>query len=212
LGSRSVTPVFGLRKSFVDPGPGIALVQLHYTWSPRGVPPDWAGGDEVVLAPLAGPLRTAVLEVPRTVDGAAEFTLHHFFFLVTATDRSSSPVFSEDIVTREVTYEDPTGAYTAVGIVWSAVEPSPDLGVPNYTSTTMDGLPFESAGAAPEDGSIYEFVRAQPLPHVFRGLVWGVRGTQVRYGYHLIRHGLPDPAGNTESWDDNDGAGWTVDL
>jgi hypothetical protein len=207
-----VTPVFGLRKTFVDPEPGIAMVQIHYTWSPPGEPPDWAAGDEVVLAPQGGRLRTAVLEVPRAVDGAAEFALHHFFFVVSAQGRTSSPVFTEDIVAREVTYEDTAGAYTAVGIVWSAAEPAPDLGVPNYTSTAMDGLSFESPGAAPDDGSIYEFVRAQPLPHVFRGMVWGVRGSQISYGYHLISNGLPDPAANTETWDDNGGAGWTVQL
>jgi len=207
-----VTPVFGLRKSFVDPGPGIALVQIHYTCSAPGAPPDWDAGDEMVLAPQDGPVRTAVLDVPRAVGGATDFALHHFFFVVTATGRTSSPVFTEDIVGREVTYQDTTGAYTSVGIVWSAVEDSADPGVPNYTSTAMDGLPFETAGAAPDDGSIYEFVRAQPLPHLFRGKVWGVRGSRIRYGYHLIRHGLPDPAGNTESWDDNGGAGWTVQL
>ena len=207
-----MTPVFGLRKSFVDPGPGIALVQIHYTCSAPGAPPDWAAGDEMVLAPQDGPVRTAVLDVPRAVGGATDFALHHFFFVVTATGRTSSPVFTEDIVGREVTYEDTTGANTSVGIVWSAVDESADPGEPNYTSTALDGLPFESPGAAPDDGSIYEFVRAQPLPHVFRGMVWGVRGSRIRYGYHLIRHGLPDPAGNIESWDDNAGAGWIAQL
>ena len=201
-------PVFGLRKTWLDPGPGISLVLIHYTWSARGAQPDWAGAEQLVLAPHAGPLRTAVLEVPRAAGGA----LHHFYFVVGADDRTASPVFAEDVVAREVTVEDAAGAYTAAGIVWSAVEADPDLAVPNYTSAAMDGLPFATMGAAPEDGSVYEFVRAQPLPHVFRGTVWGVRGTRVRYGYHLIRHGLPDPAAHAETWDDNGGAGWTVEL
>jgi len=209
---RGGVPIFGLRKSWIDPGPGIAMVQIHYAWSPHGAAPDWAGGDEVVLAPQGGGLRTAVLEVPRTVDGATDYSLHHLFFVVSADGRAASPVITEDIVAREVTYEDPDGAYTSVGIVWSAVEASPELGVPNYTSTVMDGLPFESMSAAPEDGSIYEFVRAQPLPHVFRGTVWGVRGTSVRYARHLVRHGMPDPAENSETWDDNGGTGWMMDL
>jgi hypothetical protein len=212
-GQRAGSPVFALRKSWIDPQPGIALVQIHYAWSPRGAQPDWTGGDEVVMAPQdGGPLRTAVLEVPRTVDGSTEYSLHHFFFVVGANDRSASPVVTEDIVAREVTYEDPAGAYTSVGVVWSAADTPPELAVPNYTSAAMDGLPFESMGAAPEDGNIYEFVRAQPLPHVFRGRVWGVSGTSIRYGYHLISHGRPDSAENTEIWDDNDGAGWTVAL
>ncbi|GAA3342017.1 hypothetical protein GCM10020358_35500 [Amorphoplanes nipponensis] len=205
-------PVFGLRKTWVDTVPGIELVQIHYTWSPPGTPPDWAGAEEQVLTGGTGPLRTAVLEVPRTVGGASDYALHHFFFVVGGAGRAASPVYTEDIVAREVTYEDPAGQYTAVGLVWSAVQEPPEPGVPNYTSTTMDGLPFESPGAAPEHADIYEFVRAQPLPHVFRGRVWGVRGTAVRYGYHLIRQGLPDPADDAESWTDNGGRGWTVTL
>jgi hypothetical protein len=197
------TPVFGLRKTWLDPGPGIAMVQVHYTTSPGGAAPDWADAEQVVLAPHGGPRRSAVLEVPR-----ADLSLHHFFFVVGVNDRTASPVFTEDIVAHEVTYEDPTGECTAVGVVWSVV----DEDLPNYTSTVMDGLPFASMGAFPDDGSVYEFVRAQPLPHAFRGRVWGVRGSSIRYGYHLIHHGQPDPADNTERWDDNGGAGWTVEL
>jgi hypothetical protein len=207
-------PVFGLRKNWVDPGPGIAMVQIHYTWTPHGVEPDWADAEETVLAPDSDTegLRTAVLEVPRVVDGAADYTLHHFFFVVSATDRAASPIFTENVVAREVTYTDEAERYTAVGVVWSAVEASPDLAVPNYTSTAMDGLSFQSPGSAPENASIYEFVHAQPLPHVFRGMVWGVRGSQIRYGYHLVRQGSPNPAEDSERWDDNGGDGWTMML
>ncbi|MGA5303917.1 hypothetical protein ACPCHT_28610 [Nucisporomicrobium flavum] len=205
MGTPPVTtaPVFGLRKTWVDPGPGIAMVWAHYTWSAPGAAPDWTDAEQVVLAPSdGGPRRTAVLEVPRT-----ELSLHHFFFVVTAGDRAASPIFTEEVVAREITYADPDGEYTSIGVMWNA-----DGETPNYTSMAMDGLPFESVGEAPEEGSIYEFVRAQPLPHVFRGTVWGVRGSSVRYGYHLIRHGRPDPADNAESWDDNAGAGWVVEL
>ena len=209
-------PVFGLRKTWVDPGPGIAMVQIHYTATPRGAEPDWANAEEAVLAPHPGTpgLRTAVLEIPRYVEGAPDFWLHHFFFVVGPNDQAASPVVIEDVVGREVTYQDPTGDCTSVGVVWSAVEATPELPVPNYTSTAMDGLAFQSpgAGAAPEHGSIYEFVRAQPLPHVFRGTVWGISGSQIRYGYHLIRQGSPDPADDSERWDDNGGSGWTLQL
>jgi len=205
-------PVFGLRKTWIDPGPGIAMVQAHYTWSAVGAEPDWTEAEQVVLAPRGGPVRTAVFEVPRTVGGETSFALHHFFFVVTANDRAASPVFTEDIASAEVTYEDQTGVYTSIGVVWSAVEDVPELAVPNYTSTVMDGLSFDTMGDAPDEGSLYEFVRAQPLPHVFRGRVWGVRGTRIRYGYHLIRSGQPDPADNVESWDDNERAGWIAEL
>jgi len=208
--------MFGLRKTWIDPGPGIAMVQIHYTWTRPEAEPEWADAEEAVLVPQAGApgLRTAVIEVPRFVDDATAYSLHHVFFVVGVNDDTSSPVFTEDIVAREITYVDETGRYTAVGVVWSAVEASPELSVPNYTNAAMDGLPFESAdaGTAPGHGSIFEFVHAQPLPHVFRGMVWGLRGSQIRYGHHLVRQGLPEPAENSESWDDNGGSGWTVDL
>ncbi|MGK5678379.1 hypothetical protein [Actinoplanes sp. URMC 104] len=195
--------IFGLRKTWVDPGPGISMVQIHYTTSPRGEPPDWTLGDQAVLSPVTdSPERSTVIEVPRD----AGRSLHHFFFVVGMHDRTASPVFTEDIVSHDITYPDHEGVYTSVGIMWSCA------GVPNYTSTVMDGLPFESAGSSPAGGNIYEFVRAQPLPHVFRGAVWGVPGSTIRYGYHLISNGHPDPSDNTESWNDNDGVGWTVDL
>lgn len=196
----SPVSVFGLRKIWVDPAPGIAMVQIHWTTSPHGAEPDWSAADQVVASD--GPVRSAVLEVPRD-DGRA---LHHFFFAVTASGGAASPIFTENIVAREVVYADPAGTCTSVGIVWSGED------VPNYTSTAMDGLPFAAFDSAPAAGDLYEFVRAQPLPHVFRGRVWGVPGTSVRYGYHLISNGHPDPADDHESWNDNAGAGWTVQL
>ena len=190
------------------------MLQIHYTWTAPGTEPAWANAEETVLTPESGAAgrRSAVLELPRLVDGAPDYWLHHFFFVVGGNDDASSPVFTEDIVARELSYPDTSGDYTSVGVVWSAVEAAPESAVPNYTRTAMDGLSFHSPGAAPEDSSIYEFVRAQPLPHVFRGMVWGVGGSQVRYGYHLIRQGSPDPAEDTERWDDNGGSGWTLTL
>ncbi len=68
------------------------------------------------------------------------------------------------------------------------------------------------AGAPPEPASIFEFVQAQPLPHVFRGLVWGPRGVEVRYAFHLVRTGSPRPEEDAEAWDDDGGTGWTLTL
>ena len=208
--------LFGLRKSWADPGPGIEMVQLHYAWTRPDEEPDWEAGDTRVLTPTeAAPgLRTAVIEVPRQVDGSREYLLHHFFFVVRGTEWSSSPVLTEEIVAREVTYEDQRGQWTHVGIGWGVSPEPPELAAPNYTAAAMDGLAFEEAGsgAPPEPASIYEFVRAQPLPHLFRGLVWGPRGFELRYVFHLVRAGSPRPDEDTETWDDNDGNGWTLKL
>jgi hypothetical protein len=206
--------LFGLRKAWSDPSPGIELVQLHYAWTPIGGEPDWDDADTRVLTEVAPGLRAAVIEVPRLVQGSREYLLHHFFFVVRGTEWTSSPVFTEEIVAREVVYEDPGGAWTSVGIGWGVPAGGPVAAAPNYTACAMDGLAFTEAagGAPPEPGSILEFVQAQPLPHVFRGLVWGPRGSELRYVFHLVRAGSARPAEDTETWEDNAGAGWAVTL
>jgi hypothetical protein len=208
--------LFALRRTWVDPVPGIEMVQVHYAWTPHGQEPDWDDADTRVLTPNdASPgLRTAVIEVPRRFDGVTDYLLHHFFFVVRGTESSTSPLFTEEIVAREITYEDDTGDWTHVGIGWGISPGSPDLAAPNYTAAAMDGLSFEDpgAGAPPEPAPIHEFVRAQPLPHVFRGLVWGPRGFDVRYVVHLVRAGSPTSADDTEVWEDNGGDGWTLTL
>jgi hypothetical protein len=205
--------LFSLRKTWVDPGPGIEMVQLHHVWTRPGQEPDWEAADTTVLTvdEAAPGVRAAVIEVPRQVGGSRDYLLHHFFFVVQGTTWTSSPVFSEEIVAREVTYEDAEGRWTQVGFGWGVLPPP---AAPNYTAAAMDGLSFEDAGAGapPEPAPIHEFVQAQPLPHLFRGLVWGPRGCDVRYVVHLLRTGSPDRAEDTETWDDNDGNGWTVTL
>jgi hypothetical protein len=206
---------FGLRKTWVDPTPDIEMVHLHHAWTRSGEEPDWESADARVLTPdRARPgLRSAVIEVPRQVDGSRDYLLHHFFFVVRGTEWVSSPVFTEEIVAREVTYVDDEGRWTQVGIGWGVAPGDGGLAAPNYTAAAMDGLPFGDAGAGapPEPASVFEFVRAQPLPHVFRGLVWGPRGTEVHYALHLVRTADPSEE-DAEVWDDDGGTGWTLTL
>jgi hypothetical protein len=207
---------FALRRTWVDPVPGIDMVQVHFTCTPSGGAPDWEDADTRVLTPSdASPgLRVAVIELPRRLEGSTDYALHHFFFVVHGAESSTSPVFTEEIVAREVVYEDATGDWTQVGIGWGVSPGSPDLAAPNYTAAAMDGLSFgdPAAGAPPEPAPIHEFVRAQPLPHVFRGLVWGPRGFDLRYVFHLVRAGGARPDDDTEVWEDDGGRGWTLTL
>ena len=208
--------MFGLRRTWVDTVPGIEMVQLHYVWTAPGGEPDWEAGDARVLTPSAASpgLRTAVIELPRQADGQREYLLRYFFFVVRGNESSTSPVVTEEIVAREITYEDDAGRWTHVGIGWGVSPGMPDLAAPNYTAAAMDGLSFEDAGAgaSPEPAPIHQFVAAQPLPHVFRGLVWGPRGFELRYVFHLLRAGSPRAEDDAETWDDNGGSGWTLRL
>jgi hypothetical protein len=215
-------PSFGLRKTWVDPEPGIEMVQIQFACSPVGEEPDWESSDTMVLPPDPSRpgVRSAVLDVPRSLPGAPRepFSLHHFFFVVRRTERFSSPVYTEEVVPHEVVVEDDDGSWTHVGVSWqvstAADEPA---AAANYTVTAMDGLGFgdpdgDSAGTGGPVTHVFDFVRAQPLPHVFRGLVWGPRGSTVTYALHLVRSGCPNPADDTERWDDNDGQGWSLQL
>ncbi|MGY1617442.1 hypothetical protein ACI797_11950 [Geodermatophilus sp. SYSU D00691] len=207
--------LFGLRKTWFDPAPGIEMVQLHFAWTRPGEEPDWEEADSRVMTPseTAPRLRMAVIEAPRQLDGSREYLLHHFFFVVRGTDWVSSPVFTEEIVAREVSHVDDDGRWTHVGIAWGVSPGDPALAAPNYTAAAMDGLPFEDpgAGAPAEPAPIHEFMQAQPLPHVFRGLVWGPRGAEVRYVVHLVRTGHPDGE-DEEVWADDGGRGWRLTL
>jgi hypothetical protein len=208
--------LFVLRRTWFDPAPGIEMVQLHYGWTPLGGEPDWETADTRVLTPSdeTPRLRTAVIEVPRRLEGSTDYLLHHFFYVVRGTESITSPVFTEEIVAREVVHEDATGDWTHVGVAWGVSPGSPDLAAPNYTAAAMDGLSFEDAGAGapPEPAPIHEFVRAQPLPHVFRGLVWGPRGFDLQYVLHLVRAGSPRAEDDTEVWVDDGGRPWTMTL
>jgi hypothetical protein len=206
-------PTFALTKEWVDPAPGIGLVEVHYAWGPPGEPPDWEREQTAVATPLdpgPPPRRAAALELPRFVDGATDYLLHHFFFVAGGGAQTTTPVFTEQIGAREVRYDDTENRYTNVGVTWTVGE----SGDPNYSVAALDGLSFAGPGdqAGPETFTpIFEFVQAVPPPHVFRGRVWGVRGQPVTHVFHLVR--LGSPAGDdAERWDDNGGRGWQLTI
>jgi hypothetical protein len=211
-------PRFGLRKTWVDPVPGIEMVQVHYACSAVGQDPDWDDAESMVLMPDAGPpgSRSAVIDVPRSLPGASEYALHHFFFVVHGTERTTTPVVTEVVAPHDVVYEDRDGTYTHVGLVWAVQSPGDVQDPTNYTTASLDGLDFapdeDRAGGTDTAAPLFDFVRSRPLPHVFRGQVFAPRGFGVEYLFHLVRSGSPDPAADVEVWDDNGGQRWRVDL
>jgi hypothetical protein len=206
-------PTFALTKEWVDPSPGIELVEVHYAWGPLGAAADWEREQTAVATPFdpgPPPLRTAGLELPRFVDGATDYLLHYYFFVAGGGSRTTTPVITEQVGAREVRYDDPESRYTNVGVAWT-VAGSRD---PNYSVAALDGLDFSGPDdlAGPETfAPIFEFVQAVPPPHVFRGRVWGVRGQPVTHVFHLVRLGSP-VGDDAERWDDNDGRGWQLTI
>ena len=62
---------FGLRKTWVDPAPGIEMVQLHYACTGPGQEPDWEAADSRVLTPNEASPGVRTYEVIGAGDGAA---------------------------------------------------------------------------------------------------------------------------------------------
>jgi hypothetical protein len=210
---------FAVLKEWFDPAPDVGLVEIHYAWTPAGRDADWETGAEATVLQAADggrrrpARRTAILEIPREVAGATTYTLHHFFFVVTTGGRSTTPVFQEEVGAREVRYEDADGRYTHVGVQWAVGGPS----AVNEATLTLDGLAFSGATTAERGSSetmapVFDFVRAVPLPHVFRGRVWGLRGQPVDYAFRCVRLGSPNAAEDGETWDDNGGARWRLEI
>ena len=204
---------FTLAKEWFDPSPGIEFVEAHYVWGSPDAAPDWNSAERAVAVrtdPTRPGRRVAALELPRLVGGSPDYLLHYFFFFA-AGGRSmvTTPVVTERIGRGEVTYEDPEGRYTHVGVLWR----TPGSADQNYVVATLDGLPFSGANEGAGGGTlapIYEFVQAVPTPHTFRAPVWGVRSQPVTYAFHLIRLGSPNPADDVETWENNTGRGWEL--
>src|ERR1700722_20169674 len=47
---------FYIKRSFIDTLPGIDLVNIHYTWTPLGQPPNWEAHRETRAMPRGGTL------------------------------------------------------------------------------------------------------------------------------------------------------------
>lgn len=201
---------FSLTKEWWDPTPGIDLVELHVAWGAEGSDPAWDDGECAVMTPRGDEergRRTAAIDVPRTVAGSPEFLLHHRFFVVGPEGRVVSPVVTERVTSKELRFVDEHARWTHVGLLWTVGTSDQ----PNYTLTTLDGLPPEPPEAHPTETFAPRFaaVQALPTPHVFRGRVWGLAGQDVTGVFHLVRAGSEDDA---EIWLDNAGQGWRMTL
>ena len=51
--------LFGLRKTWFDPAPGIEMVQLHFAWTLPGQEPDWEAAESRVMTPNEASLQCA---------------------------------------------------------------------------------------------------------------------------------------------------------
>jgi hypothetical protein len=237
---------FYVKKTFIDPDPGVELVNIHYTWTPLGEMPNWDAHRETRVMPRGGVLlrglggttldesgqyvqaqvqtitlpddgrRRKVLRLPKAVPDRASggytehYAFHHYFEIFRNGKREQSPLYTEEIVSKEVEYTDFQGNLAAMCLYWSIA----DGDAPQYTPTEESQFiaaygednPYRSHklyGAADKDVFLRErseLIRRLPVPRCFIGKVHGPKGAQVHQSWHVVNLWEPTPGQRWEAY------------
>lgn len=237
---------FYVKKNFIDPEPGIDLVEIHYTWTPLGQPPNWGAHGETRVMPRGGVLlrgfggttvddsghyvetptetiqlpddgvRRKVIRLPNELQDPAtgkytdNYALHYYFEILRGGKREWSPLYTEEIVSKEIEFDDFPGMLGGVCIYWSIYDwdapqyqPTED---PNFISRYGDDNPYRSLKLYGQENKddFYrarsELLAALPLPRRFVGKIRGPKGAQVHQSWHLGNRWQPDPRGRWEQY------------
>ncbi len=213
--------MFQLTKVWIDQEPGIEMVEIRYTWSALGEPAKWTGEEEeevMTVVPNTDPkVRQVVMEIPRYLGDQDAYLLHHRFVFVRGGQEQFSPVFTEEIVAKEVPYVDPDGRITEVRLLWGVN----GWTAQNWTQAKLEGLKLhmiptraghDREGEGIADDAIYELIQTVPLPRRYVAKVWGPRNATVEYVYQLLRTNSPIPDDDFERWDNNQGQSYRLVL
>lgn len=213
--------MFQLTKTWVEREPGIEMVEIRYTWSAVGAAAQWNGQEEAevmsVVANTTPRLRQGVIEIPRYLEMKDTYQLHYRFVFVRGGRGEFSPIFTEEIVAREVPYIDTVGRITEVRLLWSVN----GWTAQNWTQAKLEGLNLttndmraghDREGEGIADDAMYELIRTVPLPRRYVAKVWGPRGATVEYVYQLLRTDSPIPDDDFVTWDNNQTQNYRVVL
>lgn len=221
-----------LKKEYVDTAEDIEDVVIHYVCVPLGVEPDWSAAEsrsmpageylrsgvgEVSKYGPAAPqvpqivhprLRKKILKLPNEVFDpgldayTGSYNLHYFYEVIQDGGRELSPVYTDEIATREVGLIDPLGITGGACANWSVY----DWDAPQFSPTEEAQFvatygadhplrPFKFYGSEDRDSfSVAKkaFVDRLPLPHRFTTRVSAPVGATVRLRFHLGNWGLPE--------------------
>jgi len=213
--------MFQLTKVWTDQEPGIGMVEIRYLWTPLGEAARWEGQEDaevLVVVPDTNPrVRQAVIEIPRYLDEKDSYQLHYRFVVVRNGREEFAPVFSEEIIAREVPYVDQQGRITEVRVLWGV----DGWVAPNWTQARLEGLKLHMIPTRPghdiegegiADDAFYELIQTVPLPRRYVAKVWGPRGAAVEYVYQLLRTNSPLPEDDFEAWDNNETRNYRIVL
>lgn len=146
---------------------------------------------------------------PRTGRYTDNYAFHHYFEVFSHGRRELSPLYSEEIVSKEVEYIDFQGVLGGMCIFWGIYDwdapqyqPTEE---PNFIARFGEDNPFRSHkfyGA--EDKENFSRIRSEmlaslPMPRRFVGKIRGPRGGQVFQRWHVGNMWQPNPA---DRWED----------
>ncbi|MFP5345889.1 MAG: hypothetical protein ACLGIA_02500 [Actinomycetes bacterium] len=207
-----------LVKDWVDQEDGIENVLIHYTTTPPGQYPDWGWGHETrVLQDMGGfPRRRAkVLKMPREVwdmqNGwpTPEFRLHYFYEVFQNGHRWTTDPVAEDIVYRDLEYDDESRLLTHICIYWGVGS----FVAPVYSPMEDPRFPADSEFRSTRyygywDKERFHHEKARLLSYLdppirWRARMWGPRGSTIVQQYHVGR--MWPPEAKAEGWLGPDG-------
>jgi hypothetical protein len=213
--------VFQLTKVWIDHEANPETIEIRYTWSPLGQPARWEGEEEaevMAVVPNTTPqVRQAVLEIPRYLDGQESYLLHYRFSGGGEHRSRFSDVFTEEIVSHEISYTDTEGRITEVRVLWGVN----GWATPNWTQAKLAGLNLQMIptraghdieGEGIADDAIYELIQTVPLPRRYVAKVSGPRGATVEYVFQLLRTNSPLPEDDFHAWDNNQSENYRLVL
>jgi hypothetical protein len=225
--------MFYLRKEWQDPEEGIETAVLHWTTTRVDQEPNWkrAHPTTVLLPqpPSFSTLRSCSVWVAppfsytRFLSAESAETqrfLLHFFCEVIQRGRTwSTEPTRQEMRAEQITYSDLSGDYTQAILYYSL----DGLAHVNRLPMFLEGIPskYQRLPSLPErqaGNAEYKawarrshMVARLPVPHVFRGQLWGPVGTRALYSIHLRREGL-NPFTDGGFWLLREGTLWEVQL
>jgi hypothetical protein len=168
---------------------------------------------EVIQLPDDG-VRRKIIKLPNEiVDATGRYTdnylLHHYFEVFREGRREFSPLYTEEIVSKEVEYIDFNGNLGGMCIYWS-IE---DWDSPQYQPTEEQNFiarygednPYRSfkfygCDDMEEFGRIRsEMLSALPMPRRYVGRIRGPRGSRIHQRWHVGGMWTPN---RSERWED----------
>jgi len=146
---------------------------------------------------------------PATGNYTENYLLHHYFEVFLNGKRELSPLFTEEIVSKEVEYVDHQGNLGGMCIFWSIYDwDSPQYQPteePNFIARYGEDNDYRSLKFyGTEDKENFSRTRSQmlaalPLPRRYVGKIRGPKGAEIHQRWHVGNLWQPNPA---DRWED----------